>query len=156
MRIMNDEGCEARQYHELKTFFRDSWTQVPDRTSSSRSMRPRTVERRQQKRVGRKDGNIKKEEEEKSDKGNKEARKEEEEDRREESGKAKNETNSKEDRREKSKPDFGAASATYVSFERRHFCLSVLIHDGRCLTFASQPTTRTVPACAKSRRSSKI
>ncbi|KAJ4195704.1 hypothetical protein NW755_001867 [Fusarium falciforme] len=67
-----------------------------------------------------KDGNIKKEEEEKSDKGNKEARKEEEEDRREESGKAKNETDSKENRRQKNKPKFVVASATYMPY----FCFS--------------------------------
>ncbi|RSL46448.1 hypothetical protein CEP54_013846 [Fusarium duplospermum] len=137
MRIMNDEGCEARPYHELKSFFRDSWTQVPDRTSSSRSMRPRTVVRRQENETDGKNDN-KKEEEERSDEKEKEGgkgektRKEEKEAERvgekskgEESGKAKKEAGSEKDRQKKNDPDFGAASATYMPY----FCFSAQYRD---------------------------
>jgi hypothetical protein len=123
LRIMNDEKLEPRQYHKLKSFFRDSWVQVPDRTSPSRSMRPRTVVMRQENEAGGKHDTTKKEEGERSDKGKKEVRVEENkkeedkkrEDRGQESSKAKDETKSEESQRKKYQPDFGVASATYVS-----------------------------------------
>ncbi|KAL2675550.1 hypothetical protein Neosp_011737 [[Neocosmospora] mangrovei] len=144
LRIMNDEKCEGGSYHELKSFFRDSWVQVPDRTSSSRSMRPRTVVRRQENEVSGNQGNLKKEEEERSDKikreenkgeegdqkskkeGKKEeGKKEEGKDGEKEPPKAKIETEPEEDRRKKNKPDFGAASATYMPY----FCFSTQYQD---------------------------
>lgn len=139
LRIMNDEKLEPRQYHKLKSFFRDSWVQVPDRTSPSRSMRPRTVVMRQENEAGGKHDTTKKEEGERSDKGKKELRveenkkeedKEEEdkkrEDRGQESSKAKDETKSEESQRKKYQPDFGVASATYMPY----FCFSTYYKHG--------------------------
>lgn len=40
---MKGEDYKPRQYHEVNSFFRNSWGQVPDKTSPSRFMRPRTV-----------------------------------------------------------------------------------------------------------------
>lgn len=44
---MKDEKRKTPQYHEVRSFFRDSWVEIPDRTSLSRFMRPRTVMRQQ-------------------------------------------------------------------------------------------------------------
>ncbi|KAH6880036.1 hypothetical protein B0T10DRAFT_519632 [Thelonectria olida] len=44
-RIMKDEGCNEEQFHEVNSFFRDSWVEIPDSTSASRTMRPRYVMR---------------------------------------------------------------------------------------------------------------
>lgn len=121
LRIMNDEKLEPRQYHELKSFFRDSWAQVPDRTSSSRSMRPRNVVRRQKNGALGKHDSIKKEEEEKSKKGKKGKKGKKKKDKKQKSGKAKNETKSEESQQKKCQPDFGVASATYVSPEKTIF-----------------------------------
>jgi hypothetical protein len=40
--MMKDEDYKPRKYHEVNSFFRNSWGQVPDKTSS-RFMQPRTV-----------------------------------------------------------------------------------------------------------------
>ncbi|KAK1716731.1 uncharacterized protein BDZ83DRAFT_734000 [Colletotrichum acutatum] len=48
-RILKDENCCPRHYYEAKSFFQDSWLEVPDRVSESRMMRPRTVLRRAEK-----------------------------------------------------------------------------------------------------------
>ncbi|KAF4462854.1 ankyrin unc44 [Fusarium albosuccineum] len=48
-RIMKDGNYETSQYQEVRSFFQDSWVEVPDRTSASRIMRPRAVERRQER-----------------------------------------------------------------------------------------------------------
>ncbi|KAF4475281.1 Ankyrin-1 [Colletotrichum fructicola Nara gc5] len=42
-RIMKDGGYKTREYHEFRSFFRDSWVEVPDRKAASRIMRPRTM-----------------------------------------------------------------------------------------------------------------
>ncbi|KAF4998967.1 hypothetical protein FGRMN_2766 [Fusarium graminum] len=42
-RIMFDESYSTRKYHEIRSFFRDSWVQVPDKISPSRTMRPKAV-----------------------------------------------------------------------------------------------------------------
>ncbi|KAF5671259.1 ankyrin unc44 [Fusarium heterosporum] len=42
-RIMLDEGYDPSDYRECRSFFRDSWVEVPDRKSLSRFMRPRRV-----------------------------------------------------------------------------------------------------------------
>lgn len=39
---MKREGCyDASQFHQVRTFFKSSWVEVPDRESDSRMMRPR-------------------------------------------------------------------------------------------------------------------
>lgn len=40
---MSDEKAEARKFRELRSFFKSSWIQVPDRSSDSRFMRPQYV-----------------------------------------------------------------------------------------------------------------
>ncbi|KAJ4322521.1 hypothetical protein N0V84_004767 [Fusarium piperis] len=59
-KIREDEDCglDCPPYHELNSFFRDSWTQVPDRTSSSRSMRPRTVVMRRENKTDEGEGKM--------------------------------------------------------------------------------------------------
>ncbi|KAI1066726.1 hypothetical protein LB506_012110 [Fusarium annulatum] len=42
---MSHEHYPIREYYELRSFFRDSWVQVPDKESRSRMMRPRYVAR---------------------------------------------------------------------------------------------------------------
>ncbi|KAF5491319.1 Ankyrin-3 [Colletotrichum fructicola] len=46
-RIMKDENRKTSEYNQLQSFFRDSWTEVPDRETPSRIMRPRTAFTRQ-------------------------------------------------------------------------------------------------------------
>ncbi|TVY68341.1 Ankyrin-3 [Fusarium oxysporum f. sp. cubense] len=48
-RIMSYEGYLAREYYEVRSFFRDSWVEVPDKESRSRMMRPRSVTRASEK-----------------------------------------------------------------------------------------------------------
>ncbi|KAK1711763.1 hypothetical protein BDP67DRAFT_566638 [Colletotrichum lupini] len=43
-RIMYDMESDASQFYQVKSFFRDSWVEVPDKISASRMMRPRFVE----------------------------------------------------------------------------------------------------------------
>ncbi|KAF5985664.1 1-alkyl-2-acetylglycerophosphocholine esterase [Fusarium coicis] len=47
--IMSYEGYLTREYYEVRSFFRDSWVEVPDKESRSRMMRPRSVMRLQEK-----------------------------------------------------------------------------------------------------------
>ncbi|RSL40494.1 hypothetical protein CEP54_016103 [Fusarium duplospermum] len=54
-RIMKDEKREPRQYDEVRSFFRDSWSELPDKTSPSRIMKPRTVSRQEKASVPEKD-----------------------------------------------------------------------------------------------------
>lgn len=42
---MKDEKYDVSQFRQVKSFFRDSWVEVPDRISESRIMRPRFVMR---------------------------------------------------------------------------------------------------------------
>ncbi|CVL08526.1 uncharacterized protein FPRN_13198 [Fusarium proliferatum] len=44
-KVMSHEHYPIREYYELRSFFRDSWVQVPDEESRSRMMRPRYVAR---------------------------------------------------------------------------------------------------------------
>ncbi|RBR13502.1 uncharacterized protein FIESC28_08130 [Fusarium coffeatum] len=44
-KILKRENCGETQNRGIMSFFRDSWVQIPDQTSSSRLMRPRYVER---------------------------------------------------------------------------------------------------------------
>ncbi|KAI1071858.1 hypothetical protein LB507_005427 [Fusarium sp. FIESC RH6] len=44
-KILKRENCGETQNRDIMSFFRDSWIQIPDQTSSSRLMRPRYVER---------------------------------------------------------------------------------------------------------------
>ncbi|GJC90402.1 kinase D-interacting substrate [Colletotrichum liriopes] len=48
-RIMKDKRYKAPQYHEVRSFFRDSWTEVPDSKSPLRSMRPGAVVKEKEK-----------------------------------------------------------------------------------------------------------
>ena len=43
MRIMKDEQHDVWQFRDATLFFRDSWAEVPDESTQSRIMRPRTV-----------------------------------------------------------------------------------------------------------------
>ncbi|KAG7059116.1 ankyrin unc44 [Colletotrichum scovillei] len=46
MRICDDSlYLDTSQYYDIRSFFEDSWSETPDRTSRSRTMRPRTVMR---------------------------------------------------------------------------------------------------------------
>ncbi|EWY84207.1 hypothetical protein FOYG_13970 [Fusarium oxysporum NRRL 32931] len=49
--IMSHEGYRTREYYEVRSFFRDSWVEVPDKESRSRMMRPRSVTRPKENRV---------------------------------------------------------------------------------------------------------
>ncbi|KAH7153350.1 hypothetical protein EDB81DRAFT_946222 [Dactylonectria macrodidyma] len=40
-RILKQENCPEDEFHDLESFFRASWVEIPDRTSASRFMRPR-------------------------------------------------------------------------------------------------------------------
>ncbi|KAF4436096.1 ankyrin [Fusarium acutatum] len=40
---MSHERYRTRDYYKVKSFFRDSWVEVPDKESRSRMMRPRSV-----------------------------------------------------------------------------------------------------------------
>jgi hypothetical protein len=42
---MSIEKYPPRDYYEIRSFFRDSWVEVPDRDSLSRTMRPLAVAR---------------------------------------------------------------------------------------------------------------
>ncbi|KAJ4127978.1 hypothetical protein NW768_008261 [Fusarium equiseti] len=42
-RITIEHGCGPEEYYELKSFFQDSWIQVPDGETPSRMMKPRAV-----------------------------------------------------------------------------------------------------------------
>lgn len=42
-RIMKDDKKIPKEFNEAKSFFKDSWIQVPDKVSPSRIMRPRCV-----------------------------------------------------------------------------------------------------------------
>ncbi|KAI3554490.1 hypothetical protein CABS03_07752 [Colletotrichum abscissum] len=86
-RIMKDEKCGPRQYYEAKSFFQDSWLEVPDEKSDSRIVRPKAVLRQ-------------------SDKA---------EDRNQEQYGEKNNQVTKKGRSRKSSPDLVATSAIYVS-----------------------------------------
>ncbi|CAG7563248.1 unnamed protein product [Fusarium equiseti] len=46
MRIMKDEQHDVWQFRDARSFFRDSWAEVPDESTQSRIMRPRTVTKR--------------------------------------------------------------------------------------------------------------
>lgn len=41
--IMSHERYRTRDYYKVRSFFRDSWVEVPDKESRSRMMRPRSV-----------------------------------------------------------------------------------------------------------------
>ncbi|KAG5811660.1 hypothetical protein H9Q74_004545 [Fusarium xylarioides] len=41
--IMSHERYSTRDYYKVRSFFRDSWVEVPDKESRSRMMRPRSV-----------------------------------------------------------------------------------------------------------------
>lgn len=139
LRIIYDETCKGPMYHELKSFFRDSWTQVPDRTSESRSMRPRTVVKLQENKADGRLDNVKKGEE-KNSKGDKKMTSEEETDGGgERSGCKDDEAESEQGGQTKNKADFTVASATYVSPRQDQLYSSTLIYHARCLTFTSQP-----------------
>ncbi|KAF5012599.1 hypothetical protein FDECE_1366 [Fusarium decemcellulare] len=121
------------QYHEVRSFFRDSWVEVPDRTSSSRIMRPRAMVRQQKEMTG---GNPAKGERTEGEKieapkenKNREENKDEEqekqiqrESKREggETEKVQNEAKPEKDRPKKKPPGFVAASAIYMPY----FCFS--------------------------------
>ncbi|KAF5974783.1 ankyrin unc44 [Fusarium coicis] len=47
-KIMIKEKHSAQQYYELRSFFKDSWVQIPDGEIESRIMKPRAVVRRQE------------------------------------------------------------------------------------------------------------
>lgn len=49
--IMSHKGYRNREYYEVRSFFRDSWVEVPDKESRSRMMRPRSVTRPKENRV---------------------------------------------------------------------------------------------------------
>ncbi|KAJ9415867.1 hypothetical protein QL093DRAFT_2428078 [Fusarium oxysporum] len=49
--IMSHEGYRTREYYEVRSFFRDSWVEVPDKESRSRMMRPRSVTSPKENRV---------------------------------------------------------------------------------------------------------
>ena len=40
---MKDEQHDVWQFRDARSFFRDSWSEVPDESTKSRIMRPRTV-----------------------------------------------------------------------------------------------------------------
>lgn len=44
-RIMKDEDEDAGIFNQAKSFFKDSWIEIPDKSSASRMMRPRFVSR---------------------------------------------------------------------------------------------------------------
>ncbi|KAK1542136.1 hypothetical protein CPAR01_05523 [Colletotrichum paranaense] len=46
-RILKEEHCSTHRYYEVKSFFQDSWVEVPDKKAESRMMRPRSVFRQQ-------------------------------------------------------------------------------------------------------------
>ncbi|KAF4956366.1 hypothetical protein FGADI_3943 [Fusarium gaditjirri] len=48
LKIIKQEGYSHQQYYELRSFFKDSWIQVPDEEIESRSMKPRAVVRREE------------------------------------------------------------------------------------------------------------
>ncbi|KAK1488528.1 hypothetical protein CABS01_02158 [Colletotrichum abscissum] len=87
-RIMKDEKCGPRQYYEAKSFFQDSWLEVPDEKSDSRIVRPKAVLRQ-------------------SDKA---------EDRNQEQYGEKNNQVTKKGRSRKSSPDLVATSAIYMPY----------------------------------------
>lgn len=43
MRMMKDGSRDVKDFRKLRSFFRDSWFEIPDRQSESRYMRPRVV-----------------------------------------------------------------------------------------------------------------
>jgi len=45
------DGYDAGQYYELKSFFQDSWIQVPDGKTPSRMMKPRAVARDERNKI---------------------------------------------------------------------------------------------------------
>ncbi|KAF5602833.1 ankyrin unc44 [Fusarium subglutinans] len=47
--IMSHERYRTRDYYQVRSFFRDSWVEVPDKESRSRMMRPRSVIRPEEK-----------------------------------------------------------------------------------------------------------
>ncbi|KAF5529067.1 ankyrin [Fusarium mexicanum] len=47
--IMSHERYRTRDYYKVRSFFRDSWVEVPDKESRSRMMRPRSVIRPKEK-----------------------------------------------------------------------------------------------------------
>lgn len=108
---MKDTGCKTAKYNQLRSFFRDSWTEVPDRESPSRIMRPRTVFMKQGSGNGEncdKEGNTQEKRAKKSDKSRKpkEERDVEGRDNKPDSGKPRSKTTT---------PD---ASAIYVSHRK--------------------------------------
>lgn len=42
---MYDEGHNADDFHRVSSFLRDTWFEIPDRTSASRIMRPQFIRR---------------------------------------------------------------------------------------------------------------
>jgi len=43
---MKDEQHDVWEFRDARSFFRDSWAEVPDESTESRIMRPRTVAKR--------------------------------------------------------------------------------------------------------------
>ncbi|VUC26309.1 unnamed protein product [Clonostachys rosea] len=109
-RIMIDDGYSKDQFRMTKSFFQDSWAEIPDKTSSSRFMRPRhsyksfrneekTKEKGDKKNKER-DGRKNKEKDEKKNK-EKDEKKEEEKD---------------EEKIEERDEDGGYANAIYIPY----------------------------------------
>ncbi|KAI1417262.1 hypothetical protein F5Y13DRAFT_185336 [Hypoxylon sp. FL1857] len=46
LRIMVDEHKSAASFHEVSSFLQSTWSEIPDRTSASRIMRPQFIERK--------------------------------------------------------------------------------------------------------------
>ena len=109
---MKDEQHDVWQFRDARSFFRDSWAEVPDESAQSRIMRPRTVTKR---RAGDMDGpekaGLRDMTEDKCKTGGKEGD---------------DETNVKKGSH-KRKSKISAASATYVSTREEIICCTANI-----------------------------
>ena len=146
-KILKRENCGETQNREIMSFFRDSWVQIPDQTSSSRLMRPRYVERqRTTDRKGGTDGNgseIGKEEANSavstatpSTASLGDAEDESANDQSSSNSNTEQGSTSKDSTKATEEPDlkFLGASALYVSNQETQFC-RVLIKRSRCRTW---------------------